>query len=46
MKTDDQIQKDVIEQLKWEPILNAAEIGVSVKNGVVTLSGIVDLYSK
>ncbi len=46
MKNDMQIQQDVIEQLKWEPILNAAEIGVSVKNGIVTLSGIVDTYSK
>ena len=46
MKTDAQIQKDVTDQLKWEPILNAAEIGVSVKTGVVTLSGIVDSYYK
>ena len=46
MKTDVQIQQDVLEQLKWEPILNAAEVGVSVKNGVVTLSGIVDTYAK
>ncbi|HJU45752.1 MAG TPA: BON domain-containing protein [Chitinophagaceae bacterium] len=46
MKSDAQIQKDVIDQLKWEPILNAAEIGVSVKSGVVTLSGQVDTYSK
>lgn len=46
MKSNVQIQQDVIDQLKWEPILNAAEIGVSVKNGVVTLSGIVDTYSK
>ena len=46
MKTDIEIQKDVMDQLSWEPILNAAEIGVSVKNGVVTLSGIVDAYSK
>ena len=46
MKTDIEIQKDVIDQLKWEPFLNAAEIGVSVKNSVVTLSGQVDTYSK
>lgn len=46
MKTDFQIQKDVMDELKWEPYLNAAEIGVSVKNGVVTLSGHVDSYSK
>jgi len=46
MKTDAQIQKDVMEQLKWEPFLNSSAIGVSVKNGVVTLSGIVDSFSK
>jgi osmotically-inducible protein OsmY len=33
-------------QLKWEPQLNAAQIGVSVNNGIVTLSGIVDTYPK
>lgn len=46
MKTDIEIQKDVIAQLNWEPILNASEIGVAVKEGVVTLSGIVDTYTK
>ncbi len=35
-----------MEQLKWEPFLDASEIGVAVKNGIVTLSGIVDSYSK
>lgn len=46
MKTDAQIQTDVQNQLKWEPQLNAAEIGVAVRNGIVTLSGIVDTYPK
>jgi osmotically-inducible protein OsmY len=46
MITDAEIQKNVMDHLKWQPILNAAEIGVSVKNGIVTLSGIVDSYSK
>jgi osmotically-inducible protein OsmY len=46
MKTDIQIQKDVMEELKWLPDLNASEIGVTVKNGVVTLSGQVDTFSK
>jgi osmotically-inducible protein OsmY len=46
MKTDLEVQKNVQEQLRWEPILNAAEIGVSVKNGVVTLTGQVDSYVK
>src|SRR4026209_1378872 len=46
MKTDSQIQENVMEQLKWEPFLNASQIGVAAKNGVVTLSGQVDAYSK
>lgn len=46
MKSDSQIQKDVMEQLKWEPFISASEIGVAVKNGIVTLSGNVDSYSK
>jgi osmotically-inducible protein OsmY len=46
MKTDNQIQKDVMDELKWEPFLTSSEIGVAVKNGIVTLSGIVDTYPK
>jgi osmotically-inducible protein OsmY len=46
MKTDYQIQEDVMEELKWQPFLKASEIGVAVKNGIVTLSGHVDTYSK
>jgi osmotically-inducible protein OsmY len=46
MRTDAEIQKDILAQLKWEPFLNPASIGVSVKDGVVTLSGQVDSYSK
>ena len=46
MKTDSEIQKDVMEELKWEPLLTASEIGVGVKNGIVTISGTVDTYSK
>jgi osmotically-inducible protein OsmY len=46
MKSDSQIQQDVLDQLKWEPFLNAAEIGVAVKNGIVTLSGHVDCYAR
>lgn len=46
MRTDNQIQKDVMEELSWEPFLNETEIGVAVKDGIVTLSGIVDTFSK
>lgn len=46
MKTDAEIQKDVMEELKWEPAIRSSGIGVAVKNGVVTLSGTVDTYSE
>ena len=46
MKTDTQLQSDVMAELKWDPSFNAAEIGVEVKNGVVTLSGHVDKYAE
>lgn len=46
MKTDLQVQKDVMLELQWEPYLRASEIGVTVKDGVVTLSGVVDALPK
>jgi osmotically-inducible protein OsmY len=42
--TDIELQHDVIEELKWEPSVNAAHIGVTVKDGVVTLTGHVPSY--
>ena len=41
MKTDLQIQKDVIDELQYEPGIDAAEIGVTCKDGIITLSGAV-----
>jgi osmotically-inducible protein OsmY len=46
MKTNEELQKDVQNAIKWEPLLNAAEIGVTTKDGVVSLTGVVDSYSK
>ena len=46
MKNNEELQKDVQDAIKWEPLLNAAEIGVTVKDGVVTLTGVVDNYTK
>jgi len=46
MKTDSQLQLDVIAELKWEPSIDAARIGVVVKDGVVTLAVQVDRYSQ
>ncbi|NWF47045.1 BON domain-containing protein [Hydrogenophaga sp. D2P1] len=39
MKSDAQLKKDVEAELEWDPSINAAEVGVAVKDGVVTLSG-------
>lgn len=44
MKTDMQLQKDVIDELKWQPRTRTAEIGVAAKDGVITLSGPVTSY--
>jgi len=46
MKTDTQVQEDVIAELKWEPSISATEIGVAVKDGIVTLSGRVGSYAE
>jgi len=46
MKNNAALQKDVQDAIKWEPLLNAAEIGVTVKDGVVTLTGTVDSFTK
>jgi osmotically-inducible protein OsmY len=45
-KTDEQIQKDVLAELKWDARVAPNEIGVSVKNGIVALTGHVDSYYK
>lgn len=46
MKTDTQLQSDVMAELKWDESINATKIGVEVSGGVVTLSGYVDNYSQ
>jgi len=45
-RTDVQIQADVVAELKYEPRVQANEIGVVVKDGVVALTGWVDSYGK
>lgn len=45
-RTDAQIHADVLAELRWEPRLQPNEIGVTVKDGVVTLTGWVDSYTK
>ena len=46
MKTDSQLQQDVMAELDWEPAVHAAQIGVEVKDGVVTLAGEVSSYAE
>lgn len=41
MKTDTELQRDVLDELAWEPGVDAAEIGVSVEDGVIILNGAV-----
>jgi osmotically-inducible protein OsmY len=46
MKTDAQVQQDVIDELAWEPAVNGAQVGVAVTDGVVTLSGHLSSYAQ
>ena len=46
MKTDTDLQQDVIDELVWEPSIDAAAIGVAAEDGVVTLSGHVPSYAE
>jgi osmotically-inducible protein OsmY len=44
-RSDTDIQKDIVAELKWEPSLRDDDIAVSVRDGVVTLAGWVDSYA-
>jgi VCBS repeat-containing protein len=46
MKTDSELQRDVLAELTWEPSVQAQHIGVSAKDGVVTLTGDVPTYAE
>jgi len=46
MKNDTQLKTDVETELTWEPSVNANQIGVEVKNGIVTLAGHVESYAE
>src|SRR3981189_1526578 len=46
IRGDDQIKMDVLDELKWDARVQPNEIGVAVKDGVVTLLGWVDSYTK
>ena len=46
MTSDHQLQQDVLDELEFEPRVNAAHIGVVTKGGVVTLTGFVTGYAE
>ncbi len=46
MKTDKQLQEDVLAELAWEASVNAAHIGVEVDQGIVTLTGHVESFGE
>jgi osmotically-inducible protein OsmY len=46
MKNDRELQIDVLDELRWEPGVNATDIGATVKDGVVTLEGTVDSFAE
>ena len=45
MKTDARIKDDVLQELAWQSGVNKTEIGVIVKDGIVTLTGVITSYS-
>ena len=44
MKSDKQLQQDVMDDLRWDPSIDASKVGVTAANGVVTLTGTVPSY--
>lgn len=46
MKTDSELKKDVLNELLWDPVVPEAQVGVAVRDGVVTLSGHLDSYAE
>jgi osmotically-inducible protein OsmY len=46
LHTDQEIQRDVLDELKWDMRVQPNEVGVAVKDGIVTLTGWVDSYLK
>lgn len=45
IKSDSQLQRDVIEELRWDPSVGTTEIGVAAKDGIITLSGQVESFA-
>jgi osmotically-inducible protein OsmY len=45
-RTDAEVQREVLDELRWDARVQPNEIGVAVKDGIVTLTGWVDSYTK
>lgn len=46
MKTDSQLKKEVVDELEWDPAIQAQRVGVAVKDGVVVLTGQLDSFAE
>ena len=46
MRLDSDIKRDVEEEIRWDPDIDATDIGVAVRDGVVTLTGFVRSYAQ
>jgi osmotically-inducible protein OsmY len=46
LRSDDRIQRDVLDELKWDAQVQPNEVGAVVKDGIVTLTGWMDSYTK
>lgn len=46
MKSDSELQRDVLDELEWDPSVDHADIGVSLVYGVVALNGYVKNYAE
>ncbi|HEU4455370.1 MAG TPA: BON domain-containing protein, partial [Longimicrobium sp.] len=46
MRTETELQRDVLDELRWEPSIDANEVGVTVHEGVVTLAGRIGSFAE
>ena len=46
MSHDSDLQMNVLEELKWEPSVDPNRIGISIKNGIVALTGVVSSFTE
>jgi osmotically-inducible protein OsmY len=46
MKSDQEIKRDVEDELRWDPDVDTTDIGIALKSGVVTLTGFVHTYNE